>query len=197
MSRHYYKRTYHSHKRVKTKNQNQLLSIICSIIFCFVLVSFFAISVGYNILPIFFIFVIITIISICVYNSNQTHRRNEYLSSPLYVIDKMKGTEFEKYLKAEFEFWGYHVSLTSNTGDFGADLVCKKNGETLLIQAKRYKDKKVSVEAVQQIIGPEAVATLMRESAKGLDMDVDKLIPPPEVIRANMAKAQQQQQPGD
>lgn len=52
----------------------------------------------------------------------------------------------------------------------------------------------LSAPAVQQIIGPEAVATLMRESAKGLDMDVDKLIPPPEVIRANMAKAQQQQQ---
>ena len=48
--------------------------------------------------------------------------------------------------------------------------------------------------AVQQIIGPEAIAALLRESAKTLDMDVDKLIPPPEVIRANIMRQQMQAQ---
>lgn len=42
------------------------------------------------------------------------------------------------------------------------------------------------------IIGEEAVADLLRTMASGLDMDTDKLIPPPEVIRARMFQQQQQ-----
>ena len=44
---------------------------------------------------------------------------------------------------------------------------------------------------VAGIVGEESIASILREGARSLDMDVDKLIPPPEVIRAR--KAQQQQ----
>ena len=76
-------------------------------------------------------------------------RRKRYLSSSLSQIDKMKGKEFEKYLKAVFEEKGYKVKLTKDTGDFRADLIMYKAGgfeddkyklpEKVIVQAKRYK----------------------------------------------------------
>lgn len=45
---------------------------------------------------------------------------------------------------------------------------------------------------VQQIVGEEAIAALLRENVKTMDMDVDSIIPRPEVIRARMFQQQQQ-----
>lgn len=45
---------------------------------------------------------------------------------------------------------------------------------------------------VNQIVGEEAIASILRVSAKQLDLDVDALVPPPEVIRARMQQQQQQ-----
>lgn len=46
---------------------------------------------------------------------------------------------------------------------------------------------------VNQIVGEEAIASLLRTAAKNLDMDTDQIVPPPEVIRARMYQLQQQQ----
>ena len=78
--------------------------------------------------------------------------RKRYLTSSISRIDKMDGKEFEKYLKAYFEKRGYKVSLTKDSGDFGADLIMKKKGLTIIVQAKRYA-KNVGIEAIQQIVG--------------------------------------------
>ena len=67
----------------------------------------------------------------------------------------MSGEQFEEYLKYNFEQFGYKVSLTPKTGDYGADLICKKNGQILIIQAKRYKDK-VRNSAIQEIVAAKA-----------------------------------------
>lgn len=50
----------------------------------------------------------------------------------------------------------------------------------------------------QQVVGMEGVAELMREGAKGLDMPVDKIVPPIEVLKQRWVaqmQAQMQQQP--
>lgn len=53
---------------------------------------------------------------------------------------------------------------------------------------------------VGQIVGEEAIAAMLRIAAKGLDMDTDQIVPPPEVIRKRVAdataaaQAQQQRQ---
>jgi hypothetical protein len=47
--------------------------------------------------------------------------------------------------------------------------------------------------AVAQVLGEEAIADLLRTLARGLDMDVDKIVPPPEVIRARIFQQRQQQ----
>ena len=82
-------------------------------------------------------------------------RRRRYLASPLSQIDRMEGAEFEEFLAAYFESRGYRVKVIGGTGDYGADLVMKKDGEKTVVQAKRYKSK-VGVAAIQQVIAAKA-----------------------------------------
>lgn len=44
-----------------------------------------------------------------------------------------------------------------------------------------------------QIVGVEGRAAILREAAKNLDMDVDKVVPPLDVLRTRLAQAQMQQ----
>ena len=66
-------------------------------------------------------------------------------------VDEMDGYEFEKYCAAclrEMDF--EDVSLTPKSGDFGVDIVAKKEGVTYGIQCKRY-DGPVGVTAVEEV----------------------------------------------
>jgi len=47
---------------------------------------------------------------------------------------------------------------------------------------------------VNQIVGEEAIAAMLRVAAKNLDMDTDQIVPRPEVIRARVQAAMQAQQ---
>lgn len=72
-------------------------------------------------------------------------------------IDQMDGLQFEMYLKALFSELGYKTKVTTGSHDFGADLLLKRNGEKIVMQAKRYKYKSnVSLDAVQQIFTAKA-----------------------------------------
>lgn len=77
-------------------------------------------------------------------------KKRKYLESGIDVVDKMDGSEFEKFLSAHFKNLGYKVSLTPDTNDYGADLVLTKDATKTVVQAKRYKDK-VGIAAVQEI----------------------------------------------
>ncbi|GEN58089.1 restriction endonuclease [Halolactibacillus alkaliphilus] len=80
------------------------------------------------------------------------YRRSRLKRSGIQEIDQMKGTTFEDYLKILYESQGYKVSLTPKTGDYGADLVLKKDNNKIVVQAKRYA-KNVGIKAVQEVIG--------------------------------------------
>ncbi|MGM0711827.1 restriction endonuclease [Brevibacillus parabrevis] len=67
-------------------------------------------------------------------------------------IDKMDGRQFEHYLGLLFKSQGYRTTVTRAAGDYGADLILEKNGQKVVVQAKRYS-KNVGIEAVQQIVG--------------------------------------------
>ena len=62
----------------------------------------------------------------------------------------MDGITFEQFLKRLFIYRGYQVAETARTGDYGADLILKKDGETTVVQAKRY-NANVGARAVQEI----------------------------------------------
>lgn len=67
----------------------------------------------------------------------------------------MSGEEFEKFLLVHFQKLGYKGDTTPKTNDYGADLVLIKDGEKIVVQAKRWGSK-VGIEAVQQIIGAKS-----------------------------------------
>ncbi len=64
-------------------------------------------------------------------------------------IDKMKGEEFENFMKEVFEILGYTVEKTKTSGDQGIDLIIKKHFKKIGVQLKRY-DHPVGNSAVQE-----------------------------------------------
>jgi restriction system protein len=58
--------------------------------------------------------------------------------STSYDLDALSGVEFETWVGRLLREKGFEVRGTPATGDQGADLIAKKNGTTVIIQAKRY-----------------------------------------------------------
>ncbi|MBN2343843.1 MAG: restriction endonuclease [Deltaproteobacteria bacterium] len=81
-------------------------------------------------------------------------KRYEHQRSMAHV-DEMSGHDFERYLVKVFRANGYTAELIGDRGaDFGADLICQKNGIRYAVQAKNYDRTvhKVGNDAVQQAI---------------------------------------------
>ncbi|ASS92826.1 hypothetical protein BS1321_01835 [Peribacillus simplex NBRC 15720 = DSM 1321] len=53
------------------------------------------------------------------------------LIEPIEDVDKMSGLEFEHFLTPLFRSQGYYVEVTSPSGDFGGDLILKKEKRNL------------------------------------------------------------------
>ncbi len=82
-------------------------------------------------------------------------KKAKYLKSPLSEIDKMYGEEFEEYLKYHFEKLGYKAKTTPRSNDYGADLILTKDGDKIVVQAKRWNDP-VGNTAVQEVVAAKA-----------------------------------------
>ena len=73
-------------------------------------------------------------------------RRNRPL-----MMDELEGHDFEYYCADLLKEHGFmEVEVTKGSGDFGADILCERNGITYAIQCKCY-DKDVGVHAVQEV----------------------------------------------
>jgi restriction system protein len=75
--------------------------------------------------------------------------------SGLRAIDRMSGAEFEEFVAAQLRIAGYSVTPTASTGDYGVDLIAKKDGARMAVQCKRLA-KSVGVAAVQQVVSGAA-----------------------------------------
>lgn len=65
----------------------------------------------------------------------------------------LSGVDFETYLANILKEHGFEdIRGTSSTGDQGGDLIAKRNGKTIVIQAKRYQGS-VGNGAVQEVAG--------------------------------------------
>ena len=81
--------------------------------------------------------------------------RGRYLNMSMGKIDRLSGEAFEEYLYVQFKRLGYRVRFTEASHDYGADLILKKRGKRIVVQAKRY-DKNVGLAAVQEVVGSVA-----------------------------------------
>lgn len=95
------------------------------------------------------VFCVLAIIFRIIYKK---YKYKKYMESSIQDVDRMTGEEFEEFLAAHFKNSGYRTRLTPITNDYGADLILKKCGEKIVVQAKRWKTP-VGIEAVQQVIG--------------------------------------------
>lgn len=77
--------------------------------------------------------------------------KQKLVKSGIADIDSMDGKKFEKYLEVLFERLGYKVERTRHIGDYGADLVTRKNDIKTVIQAKRHRGS-VGIKAIQEAV---------------------------------------------
>lgn len=100
--------------------------------------------------------------AVCMVSFVRRFRYVHYLYMSLARLDKLSGKAFEQYLEAQFKHMGYRVERTDDSHDYGADLLLRKRGKTIVVQAKRY-DRNVGLSAVQEALG--AVAYYGADSA--------------------------------
>jgi len=86
------------------------------------------------------------------YRSGRQRRRDlRNVTSDLTAIDQMSGVEFEEFVAAQLRIAGWGVTHTASTGDYGVDLIARKDGTCMAVQCKR-QAKAVGVAAVQQVV---------------------------------------------
>ncbi|OBI69515.1 restriction endonuclease [Mycobacterium sp. E796] len=81
----------------------------------------------------------------------RVRRDLRYAASNLAAIDQMSGVEFEEFVAAQLRTAGWSVAHTTSTGDYGVDLIAKRDGVCMAVQCKR-QAKAVGVAAVQQVV---------------------------------------------
>jgi HJR/Mrr/RecB family endonuclease len=82
------------------------------------------------------------------YKRQQIEKLNA--QNKLEELKKMHPFEFERFIKEVYELMGYTAKLTSKTGDGGKDVILKKDGETMLVECKRYNSPKVTRPDIQK-----------------------------------------------
>jgi len=107
---------------------------------------FMAIAKGFLVLWPMWLFIGLIIVLKFIYKMWEKQR---LIKSGITEIDQMDGLTFEKYLETLFENLDYKVERTQYIGDYGADLITRKDGVKTVIQAKRYK-RKVDIKAIQE-----------------------------------------------
>ncbi|TFJ91562.1 restriction endonuclease [Lentibacillus salicampi] len=96
--------------------------------------------------------IILFVLPIIMKYVNKKKRFNLMKKSGIRDIDRMKGYQFEAYLKVLFKELGYRPVVTQQSGNYGADVVLKGKNK-IVIQAKRYGYKhKVSMDAVREVL---------------------------------------------
>lgn len=118
-----------------------------------IVIVFIVLIWGLLIEPKLFIFPFLLALFLCtIVVHKKRKRQRDLVNSNINEIDLMSGIQFEEYLSLLFKEIGYKVEHTPASGDYGADLILKKRGRKIAVQAKRYKNS-VGISAVQQIIG--------------------------------------------
>ncbi|HDX9658645.1 TPA: restriction endonuclease [Bacillus toyonensis] len=85
----------------------------------------------------------------------------DYESVTIEVIDAMDGYQFEEFVAQLFQDMGYKTEVASGSGDYGIDVIARRKGLNIGIQAKWYSDK-VPNKDVQEVIAGIAFYNLDR-----------------------------------
>ncbi|MEH7403729.1 restriction endonuclease [Gottfriedia acidiceleris] len=144
-------------KRVRRNNKKKnKLKLTLVILFLIVYLLNDPTSQGF-ILQLISLFMYVLIGAVIIFIAHKVYRKKtqskideKLRNSNINEIDKMDGDKFEEYLGSLFIALGYDTEVTKTSGDQGADLILRKNGNVIVVQAKRYSYN-VGNSAVQEI----------------------------------------------
>jgi restriction system protein len=77
--------------------------------------------------------------------------RERRAGTGMAAIDAMTGTEFEDYVAERMRRAGWQITFTPATGDYGVDLIIRRDDKSVAVQCKRL-GKPVGIGAVQQVV---------------------------------------------
>lgn len=98
--------------------------------------------------------VLVLLGSILVYAALRWVNRHSRPDAP--EMDEMEGRDFEFYCAELLRESGFqNVEVTRGSGDFGADILCERDGVTYAVQCKCYESV-VGVHAVQEAFAGKA-----------------------------------------
>ena len=92
----------------------------------------------------------------------QRWRDRAFLGSGMAAIDRMSGVEFEEFIAAQLRAAGWHVTPTAATGDYGVDLIAKKDATRMAVQCKRQARPSVSPRYSRSSPEPNTTAAIGR-----------------------------------
>ncbi len=78
-------------------------------------------------------------------------KRKRLSTYDISLVDSMDGGQFEEYVAELFSKLGYKSTATKKSRDFGVDVVARRGGERVAIQAKRY-GRPVNLKAIQEVV---------------------------------------------
>jgi restriction system protein len=120
-----------------------------------------------KILLVFFAIVLIfTILPTLIGRHLRKRRNQQWLGrgKSLQEIQRLKPVQFEQLVAGLFQMLGYKTATTKGSYDGGVDVIAVKDGRRHLIQCKKFKTQKVSVEMLREFYG---VLADKLSSAKG------------------------------
>src|SRR5437879_4016327 len=131
----YYRRSYM--KRSKTNSSVLLVVLVCG--FVAVMLPAGVLSVlSSRVLPLLALFVLLLAgLFIFLLFWQRRKERERLLALQVSDVDSMEGRDFEGYVAEILRTQGYRIALTKVTGDYGGDIVARKNGVTSVLQLKR------------------------------------------------------------
>lgn len=98
--------------------------------------------------------VLVLLVCILVYAALRWVNRHSRPDAP--EMDEMEGHDFEFYCAELLRESGFqNVEVTRGSGDFGADILCERDGVTYAVQCKCYESV-VGVHAVQEAFAGKA-----------------------------------------
>lgn len=96
---------------------------------------------------------------IALYAEGDKYQRRKLLEKQtgLDTVREMSWQNFERLVGEAYRRQGYRVEETGGSGpDGGVDLILRRNGETILVQCKRWKQAKVGAPTVRELRGAVA-----------------------------------------
>ena len=82
----------------------------------------------------------------------ETRRRHALLALDHAQVDQMDGVSFERYVGTLLKAQGYRgIQYTKTSGDYGVDIILKKDGTRTAVQVKR-SNSAIGGSAVQQAV---------------------------------------------